>query len=142
MADAVTNVVMFNGFKNVVIRFSDLSDGTGLTNYVLVDPTSSGTLGVKRGGQTFYPGVHLKIMRIDYDVQDMKVRMQWDAGTPQDVEIFGNAPEDFDYTALGGLIVPPGLAGATGKILLSTVSAVPNASCNLVLRLTKGVPQS
>lgn len=142
MPDTPTTVVMTNGYRNAIIRCSLVSDGTGLTNYKVYDATSSGAFGVSKFGQMFYPGVHSKILGIDYDVQDLKLRLQWEANVNQDVVVLGNAPEDYDWRRFGGIPCPPGLAGATGSLLISTVNTAPQSTFNLVLYLAKNVPQT
>lgn len=145
MADSANIVVAIenNGYRNIVIRASLVSDGTGLANYKLYDATSAGVYGVTApGGQMVYPGVNTKLVGLDYDVQDMKLRLQWDAGTPQDILALGSAPEDFNWKRFGGIRVPAGLTGATGSILLTTVNQAPQSTFMLVLYLIKNVPQS
>lgn len=141
MADTTTLSVIENGFRNVVLRFTDFSDGTGLTDFVLFNATSSGGFGVTIAGQTLFPGIHTKLVGLDYDVQDMKVRLQWEATANADLLVLGNAPEDFDWTRFGGIPVPPGLTGATGSILLTTANAAPGSTCSLILRLRKCIQQ-
>lgn len=142
MVDVPTNVTMTNGFRNIVLRVSLVSDGSGLTNYKVYDATSTGTFGVMKQGQTFYPGIHSKILGLDYDVQDLKLRIQWEATTNQDVIVLGNAPEDYDWRRFGGLPCPPGLTGATGSLLITTFNQAPQSTFNLVIYLAKCVPQS
>lgn len=140
MADTPTVRVENNGYRNVVLRVSVVSDGSGFTGYKIYDATSGGNYGVVKGGQTFYPGLHTTIVGLDYDVQDMKLRLQWDASSPEDILPLGAAPQDFDWTSFGGIRVPSGLAGATGSILLTTLNASVNSTFSLVLRLRKNVP--
>jgi hypothetical protein len=140
MADAVVNRTIINGYRNVVIRVTDLSDGTGLTNYKAYDATSAGAFGVQAFGQTIYPGIHTTIVGLDYDIQDMKLQLLWDATTPEPIFNLGNAPEDFSWLRFGGVTCPPGLAGATGSILLTTVNAAAQSTFSLVLSLRKNVP--
>ncbi len=142
MVDAVTVNIETNGFRNIVLRCTLVSDGSGVTNQKIYDATSSGAFGVVVGGQTFYPGVHTTLIGLDYDVQDMKVRLQWEATANQDIVAMGNAPQDFDWKRIGGLRVPSGLTGATGSILLSTLNQAPDSTFWMVLYLRKGVPQS
>ena len=142
MADTPTTVTMTNGFRNVILRCSLVSDGSGLTNYKVYDATSGGTFGVSSRGQTFYPGIHSKILALDYDVQDLKLRIQWEATSNQDVIVLGNAPEDYDWRKFGGIPCPPGLTGATGSLLISTFNQAPNSTFNLVLYIAKNVPAS
>lgn len=142
MADVTTLNVIQNGYRNVVLRFTDLSDGTGLTNFKIYDATASGAFGVTApGGQKVFPGIHTTIVGLDYDVQDMKVRMLWEATSNVDALVLGNAPEDFNWTRFGGITVPPGLVGATGSLLITTVGQAANSTCSLIVYLRKNVPQ-
>ena len=142
MADSANIVVrtVQNGFRNIVIRAALTSDGSGLTNYKVYDATSA-TWAVNVQGQTFKPGIYTKLVGLDYDVQDLKIQLLWDATTPEQIFPLGSAPEDFDWRS-APLAVPSGLAGATGSILLSTLNAVPNGTFFVILRLWKCVPQT
>jgi hypothetical protein len=145
MADSanVVTTVETNGYRNVVIRSVLRSDGSGLSAYKVYDATSAGAYGVTApGGQVVYPGVHSKLVGLDYDVQDMKLELLWDATTPQNLLSLGSAPEDFDWTRFGGIRVPSGLVGATGSILVTTINPVPDSTFALILYIRKGVPQS
>lgn len=145
MADSANIVVstINNGYRNVVIRATLLSDGSGLSAYKVYDATSAGAYGVTApGGQIVYPGIHSKLVGLDYDVQDMKVQLLWDATSPQSLLALGNAPEDFNWKRFGGITVPPGLTGATGSILITTINQAPNSTFSLILYVTKGVPAS
>ena len=148
MADTANIVVRLenDGYRNTIVRASLVSDGSGLTNFVLVDPTAAAAgavnLSVIQAGQVFYPGTHLTITGLDYDVQDMKLRLQWGATANEDILALGSAPEDFNWVRFGGIRVPSGLAGATGQILLTTVNQAPQSTFALVLYLRKNVPQT
>lgn len=143
MAETCVVNVENNGFRNIVLRCTFVSaDGTGITNQPIYNATSTGAFGVSKAGQTFYPGVHTTVIGLDYDAQDLKLRIQWEATANQDIFALGNAPEDFDFTKFGGIRVPSGLAGATGSILLSTVNAAPQSTFTAILHLRKNVPVS
>lgn len=142
MADVTTLNIEANGYRNVIIRATCVSDGTART-ITAYDATSGGVFGVTApGGQIVYPGVHTSLVKLDYDVQDMKLRAQWDATSPVDILALGAAPEDFDWTSFGGIRVPAGLTGATGSILLTTVDPLVGATYSVILYLRKNVPQS
>lgn len=153
MADNTTSNVIMNGYRNYVFTFNDVSDGTGLNALTIYDATSGfgGTTGISAGinqaGQIFYPGVHTTIMKVDYDVQDMKVQLQW-LGTVSNINalVFGNAPEDFDWTTIGGLTCPyataAGIAaGLTGSLGVTTINAAPQATFSAVFQLRKNAPR-
>lgn len=140
MADTVTSQLIENGSRNWVYVLTSLSDGTGESGVVKVDGSSSGPLGVTIAGQTLYPGIHLKIVEIQYDVKDMLVQLQWDATSATDAQLlygFGK----MNFHKFGGLVIPPGLTGATGKILLTTQQQMANSAYSIMIRGTKGIHQ-
>lgn len=139
MANVKTLNVETNGYRNVIIRATLVSDGTVDTT-TAYNATSSGAFSVNYKGQLIYPGIHSTLIGIDYDVQDMKLRVMWEATTDADILALGSAPDSFDWTNLGGLKVPPGLAGATGSIKLVTLDPMVNSTYSVVLRLRKNVP--
>ena len=141
MANSNTLQVIQNNNRNVIIRASQVSDGTVDTT-TIYNATSSGAFGVTIAGQTFYPGIYTKIVGLDYDVQDMKIAIQWEATADQDIFPLGSAPEDFNWKRFGGLRVPAGLAGATGSIKVKNITAAANSTYFVLIYLTKGVPQS
>lgn len=149
MPDLATVNIEANGYRNYILRATYVSpDGAGITNQVIYDATSgfAGTTGISSGvnkaGQIFYPGIHTTVVALDYDVQDVKVRLQWQANVNQDILALGNAPEDFNWERFGGIRVPAALAGATGSILLSTVNEAPQSTFTIVLYLRKNCPVS
>jgi len=143
MASTNTLQVITNNYRNVVIRATQVSDGTDGESVTIYNATSGGSFGVTApGGQIIYPGIFTKIIGLHYDVQDMKLMMRWEATADQDILALGNAPEDFDWRSFGGIRVPSGLAGATGSIKLVTKSPIVGATYSVILRLRKGVPQS
>lgn len=142
MADAVTSVLLENGNRNWAYNFTNYSDGTGENDVVKVDGSASGPLGVLIGGVTFYPLTHIKITEILWTIQGFTaVRIQWDATTKTDAEILATGQYKRCYSKSGGLFIPIGLAGATGKILFLTEGAAAGASYSIEMRGTKGIHQ-
>lgn len=144
MADAVTTQVLENGNQWFRAKFTSFSDGTGETAVVKVDPTSSGTLGVIIQGQTFYPGVHLKLMEMTYNVSGMTLLVQWDANTKQDLWYLQGFGSD-NFRKRGGLYVPQSggapVTGATGKILFTTEGAAAGSSYTVDMTFKKDIVQ-
>jgi hypothetical protein len=140
MADVVVNRTLVNGYRNAAIRVTDVSDGTGLTALKIFDATATGAFGVQAFGQTIYPGTHISVVGLDYDVQDMKINLLWEATANESLLALGSAPEDFSWQRIGGLTVPPGLVGATGSILVTTLDQIVGSTFSLVLYLRKNVP--
>lgn len=142
MASTNTLQVIENGFRNVVLRATQVSDGTDGESVTVFNATSSGSFGVNKGGQVFYPGIYTKLVGLWYDVQDCKVALRWEATADQDVLVLGQAPEDFDFRSFGGVPVPSGLVGATGSLKVVTLGPVVGATYSMIIRLRKNVPQS
>lgn len=142
MASTNTLNVEINGFRNVIIRATQISDGTDGEAVTIYNATSSGAYGVSKAGQTFYPGVHTTIVGLSYDCQDMKMRLMWEATADQDILVLGGSPDTFKYRSFGGIRVPSGLAGATGSIKVVSYGPQVGASYSVVIHLRKNVPVS
>lgn len=140
MADVTTSQVIANGPRNLIIKLTDVSDGTGLSGVKVVDAQSA-TYAVHVQGQSFVPGIHLKVKMIEYEVYAGWVRLQWDASVPVDLDILTPGTGRQDYTTFQGL-PNPAPAGATGSILLTTVNWALNSAYMITLHMIKGVPQS
>lgn len=147
MADAVTSNLIFNGNRHAAFVFTN--DGGTVENGVTkIDATSDGSLGVVLQGQTFYPGVHMKITKVRYSVQGMALRIQWHATSNQDALILAGA-DHLDFTDTGGIQNPgtAALTGATGSIDFTTDITTPGSgvaqpSYFVEIEVTKGIPQS
>lgn len=142
MADSVFTQVLENGNRNYHAKFTNLSDGTGETNVVKLDPTATGNMGVLYSGQTLYPGTHLKIWRIEYNVTNMTVEMIWNATTPQDLWLL-NGFGHHDFMRQGGLYVPQSggapITGADGKVLFTTKGAASGSSYTITIWAKKDI---
>ncbi len=145
---AITKQVLNNGNQSYRATYNFQGDGTStITGYVAADPTSSGDMGVIIAGATYYPGTHLKIWKIHYNLAvGFAVRIIWDATTAQDAwTVYGFGKQDFMRE--GGLYVPQSggapITGATGKILFSADPAAPpaNTSGSIELWLKKDIVQ-
>lgn len=129
MADTYGNNV-YDGARNCVFSLTDFSDGTGLsaqnvTNVANLVPN---------------PGVHLKLRRIQFAINGMSVRLQWNASTPVDIALLSPGENVIDYSRLysGGLTNNAG-AGVTGDIILTTEGASANSNFTIILECIKGV---
>lgn len=147
MADTVTSQLIENGPRRAVYKFTNVSDGTGENGVVKVNATATGPLGVVVQGQTFYPGVNLKVIDIIYDTSPgLAVRMQWEASSNVDLWICtgqGAGPFSFLDSRGGFSGLPnPNTAGSTGSILFTTAGQSSGSSYSIVLTLLKGIPQA
>lgn len=148
MADTVTTQVLENGSQWFRVKLTNFSDGSGETAVVKVDPTSAASgannMGVVIQGQTFYPGVHLKLMEMTYNVAGMTLLVQWDASTKQDMWYLQGFGGD-NFRKRGGLYVPQSsgapVAGATGKVLFTTEGAAGGSSYTVDMTFKKDIVQ-
>lgn len=124
MADAVTSQTIIDGARNAVMKFTDLSDGTGESAVLKVDVSAL------EGSPS-----RVNIQRVHYNVNGMVVTMLWDAST--DVPILQlSGYGTFDFQDFGGLTNNAG-AGVTGDISFTTVGASSGDSYSIVLEMTK-----
>lgn len=124
MADAFVKQVIQNGPRNYIATYTCVFTLTSpISTYVAADPTSAGDMGWLIGGNTLYPDTNLKIWRLDYDMSASQgLEILWDATADQvALAINGQGSGCRDYKHQGGIYVPSGLAGATGKILFTTL---------------------
>ncbi len=122
MADAVSTQVLYDSPSSIVVKLTNISDGTG-------------EAAVKKVDASDYAASSFRIERIDYATSGMVVRLLWDATT--DVMAWA-IPQD----VMGTVIFDPPLvsdagSGATGDVLLTTVGHTSGDSYSLILRLRK-----
>jgi hypothetical protein len=144
LADAVATQILENGSQWFVAKFTSLSDGTGESAVTKLDPTSGGPMGVIIQGNTLYPGTHLKIMEMKYNVTGMTLQIDWDAST--DVNAwFLQGYGRHNFRQQGGLFVPQSagapVAGATGKVLFTTLGAGGGSSYTVDIWCKKDIVQ-
>ena len=109
MTDTVTTQILRDGPRNVIVKFTNVSDGTGELDVTKVDVSALD------GSPT---GVN--ITRIDYSTAGIGLDVSW--GATSNVLAF-TLPQDMsdtlDYRWFGGLANNAG-AGKTGDVLFST----------------------
>ena len=125
MADAVTSQILVDGERNAVMKFTNISDGTGETAALKVDVSTLA------GAPS-----SVKITRIEYDISGMQVSVLWDATADVPAIILSQGQQHFDFTKAGGLINNAG-AGVTGDILFTTIGASLNDTYSIVLHMKK-----
>jgi len=130
MADAVTSQIIFDGTRTAVMKFTNISDGTGESAVLKVDV--SALTGFQ--GQTC-TGVN--IVNLDAITVGMGVDLLWDAST--DVICYTVGADQFvsfDFNRFGGLSNNAG-AGKTGDLLFTTVGASSGDRYTIVLEMVK-----
>lgn len=126
MADAVSTQILVDGRRDVVIKLTNVSDGTGESAVAKVDV--SALSGAPAG---------VKIMKVHASTIGMGFRLLWDATTDAEILSF---PADFaeclDFTGFGGIQNNAG-TGVTGDIMLTTVGHTAGDSYSVILELRK-----
>jgi hypothetical protein len=126
MADAVATQILVDGPRNVVMKFTNVSDGTGESAVTKVDVSAlqNAPIGVV-------------IERIHFTSNGMQVNILWDADA--DVLAFSVAQDQtftLDFNPFGGLTNNAG-AGVTGDIKFTTVGAASGDSYTIILEMRK-----
>lgn len=130
MADAVATQILFDGERQAIMKFTNISDGTGESKVLKVDVSA---LTANAAGKC--DGVSLT--SILATTEGMGIILYWDATT--DVVIC-TIPANTNYRLkmadFGGFTNNAG-TGKTGDVLLSTTGATANDSYTLTLVMTK-----
>lgn len=131
MADAVTSQTLLDGERLAIMKFTNISDGTGETavtkvNVSALTPSNSGKA---------CTGV--TVTKITSVCHGLEVRMYWDATT--DVPFFlatVNTNYENDFSKIGGITNNAG-AGKNGNIVFSTSDATNGDTYTVVLEMVK-----
>ena len=125
MADAVASQTILDSSKKTIMKFTNVSDGTGEAAVKKVDV--SALVGA--------PST-IKIDRIIYSVDGMAVQLLWDATTDVVAFTVGNGTGVLDFTSIGGLHNNAG-TGVTGDILFTTNGHSSGDSYSIILEMSK-----
>ena len=131
MADAVASQTLYDGERVAIMKFTDISDGTGENKVLKVDVSA---LTPSAAGKTCNGVV---ITKIHASTHGMEVQIFWDATT--DVFCWGvpqNSQYTWDWSQFGGLTNNAG-TGKTGDVLFSTVDAYAGDFYTIVLEMVK-----
>lgn len=127
MADTVSTTTLFNGSRRLIVKLTNLSDGTGESNVVKVDKS---TFTGPRGGEPSY----FSIEKVKYDVLGMRVKISIDHTTDETTLVLQGFGE-MDFRDVGGLTFKG--AGDTGDILLTTSGQASGDGYDITLYLRK-----
>ena len=131
MADAVTSQTLIDGPNKAVIKFTNVSDGSGESAVKKVDVSalSSTADGVACSG--------VVIERIWWQCIGMKVQILWDASTDAFcIELGENQSGSHDYSIFGGLTNNAG-SGKTGDLMFTTVGHTSADTYTIILYMRK-----
>ena len=131
MADAVASQTLFDGERVAIMKFTNISDGTGENKVLKVDVSA---LNPSNAGGAC-DGV--TITKIHASTHGLEVLMYWDATTDVLIQtIPQNTTYTLDYEKFGGLTNNAG-AGKNGDILFSTSDASAGDEYTIVLEMVK-----
>jgi len=131
MADVVTSQTLLDGERLAIMKFTNISDGTGETAVTKVNVS---TLTPSNSGKTC---TGVTVNKITSVCHGLEVRMYWDATT--DVPFFlatVNTNYENDFSKIGGITNNAG-AGKNGNILFSTADASAGDTYTVVLEMVK-----
>ena len=131
MADAVSSQTLIDGPNKAVMKFTNISDGSGESAVVKVDVSA---LEASLNGTACSEVV---IERIWWQCIGMKVQILFDATTNAFcIELGENQSGDHDYTSFGGLTNNAG-SGVTGDVLFTTVGHSSADTYTIILYMRK-----
>lgn len=132
MADTVTSQTILDGDRLCVMKFTNVSDGTGEADVNKVDVSA---LTARSRDGAVCTGVSIR--KIWFWTAGMSVNVEWDATT--DV-LITTLPADreghYDFSSFGG-IPNNGGAGKTGDVFFTTVGHTLADTYTVILEMTK-----
>ena len=136
MADAVTSQTLSDGDRIAVMKFTNLSDGSGESSVKKVDVSA---LASNSAGAAC---AHATINQIWYDIGGMRVALEWNATTNVVAAVLGgsaaagNVSGHMDFRSFGG-IKNTEASGVDGDIDLTTSGHTNLDHYTVVLQLRK-----
>ena len=136
MADAVTSQTLSDGDRIAVMKFTNLSDGSGESSVKKVDVSA---LASNSAGAAC---AHATINQIWYDIGGMRVALEWNATTNVVAAVVGgsaaagNVSGHMDFRSFGG-IKNTEASGVDGDIDLTTSGHTNLDHYTVVLQLRK-----
>ena len=135
MADAVTSQTLVDGDRYAVMKFTNISDGTGESAVTKVDVSALQPLASNTAAQKTCTGVSIE--RIWWQCIGMKVQILFDASSDAFcIELGENQSGNHDYSLFGGLTNNAG-SGKTGDINFTTVGHTSADTYTIILYMRK-----
>ena len=131
MADAITSQTIIDGERNCVMKFTNVSDGTGESAVAKVDVSAlaSNAAGVACS--------EVRVMRISHAVVGMSVQLFFDATSNVLLaELAESSNGHMEFQDFGGIPNNAG-SGKTGDILFTTKGHSSGDTYSIVLEMVK-----
>ena len=131
MADAVTSQTIIDGERNCVMKFTNVSDGSGESAVAKVDVSA---LQANTAGTSCS---EVRLMRVSHAIVGMSVQMFLDAtDNVLLAELAESSNGHMDFTDFGGLPNNAG-SGKTGDILFTTKGHSSGDTYSITLEMVK-----
>ena len=131
MADAVTSQTIIDGSRNCVMKFTNVSDGSGESAVVKVDvsalsPNAAGT-----------SCSEVRVMRITHAIVGMSVQLLLDATSNVLLcDLAESSNGHLNFEDFGGILNNAG-SGKTGDILFTTLGHSSGDTYSIVIEMVK-----
>lgn len=129
MAVTATLQTIHDGARNLVVKAQLVGDGVDAAAAKLIDASTY-------ANPTPGAGASLKLMKVEYSLDQFAVTLLWDATTDVEFLTLPSGSDTLDFTDIGGLVNNSG-AGITGDINFSTVGNAAGEDGTLVLHFKK-----
>lgn len=129
MADAVSSQLLSDGLSQAVMKFVNVSDGTGESAVLKVDVSA---LAANQNGQAC---TGVTIRRIHASLNGMSVNILWDATT--DVSAFVLSPGIYGFDLSTAPLWNNADTGKTGDVLFTTIGASSGDTYSIILEMIK-----
>ena len=131
MADTVTTQKIIDGDRNVVMKFTNVSDGTGESAVTKVDVSA---LNPNEEGESC---TSVRIMRVSHAIVGMSVQMFFDATADVLImELAESSNGHLDFSPFGGIPNNAG-SGVTGDIQFTTKGHTSGDTYSITLEMVK-----
>jgi len=129
MADAVTSQTIFDGERIAVMKFTNISDGTGETAVTKVDVSALNPSSFSKACD----GVTIE--KVHYTIGGMAVSVLWDATTDVPALVLAPGQSTFDFTKIQ--LPNDAGTGKNGDVLFSTIGASAGDTYTIILEMVK-----
>lgn len=131
MADTVTTQKIIDGDRNVVMKFTNVSDGTGESAVTKVDVSA---LNPNGEGESC---TSVRLMRVSHAIVGMSVQMFFDATADVLImELAESSNGHLDFSPFGGIPNNAG-SGVTGDIQFTTKGHTSGDTYSITLEMVK-----
>jgi len=133
MADAITSQTIEDGGKNLIVKITNISDGTGESDVAKIDVSA-----LNANPTTGVACSRVSIQRIWFSNVGMGFKLLWNASTNTICwDLNSDYSDDVDFSYMGGLQNTAAASGKTGDIKLTTTGHASGDSYVIVLTVIK-----